>query len=74
MADAEMEPHMYKKLLTIGILVSAMSLPLFAAGCTSTAQKPYSVTGEQKDESLPPWKNPRYLDDKGHYKPWAPRY
>jgi len=60
---------MLRKLLTLGVLTSAMSLTLFATGCTSESQRPYSVTGDQRSDSVEPWRNPKYLDDKGHYKP-----
>lgn len=60
---------MFRKLFTVAALGVGMGASLFAVGCASESQKPYSVTGEQTTSERPNWQNPRYLDSKGHYHP-----
>ena len=65
---------MTRKLTTVAVLAAISLTSVFAAGCASdTAPKPYSLTGRADDKSAvtedKPWRNPRYLDQKGHYRP-----
>jgi hypothetical protein len=76
---------MSMRLIKIAAVGAIGSAALFAAGCASESEKPYSITGQptgrqdavaydqrgeyQADWVGKPWLNPRYNDEKGHYHP-----